>query len=83
MTSEDRMWTSADLLLMWQVGRDFEAARSRDAWVAGWRAHDQLVTWAIREALSKPSRHGGVDLDQAVRNAALDLYRRYLGVGTS
>jgi hypothetical protein len=61
------VWTTADLLLMWQVGRDF-----------GLREAGELVDQAVAAALARPAGHGGPDLDAAAAAAALDLYRRYL-----
>lgn len=66
-----RTYTQADLLLMWQVGRDFGL-------VEGVRLAGELVDRAVAAALERPEGHGGPDLDVAARDAAAELFRRYL-----
>jgi hypothetical protein len=64
-------YTWADLLLAWEVGRDFGLAE-------GFDAANALVDQAVAAALTRPQGHGGPDLDVAAKRAVQDLFRRYL-----
>jgi len=69
-----RLYTWADLLLSWQVGRSFGLRE-------GVSLSRELIAQAVQEALQRPAGHGGPDLDDAARAAANDLFRRYLNIG--
>jgi hypothetical protein len=63
---------------MWELGREFERARHRDAFAAGWAAAAELVDQAVTAALERTVH--GAELDAAAVAAARDIYRRYLGL---
>lgn len=76
MTGPDpdaRLYTWADLLLSWQVGRDFGATE-------GVALARELIAQAVMQALQRPAGQGGPDLEQSAVDTARDLYSRYFNV---